>query len=210
MPLPAGFLKKFRRGNLLYEIYVFSTLGTEEQIVRGCLAGKREFQKKLYDTYAGKMLFVCYRYTKDKDEAQDVMQEGFIKVFKNLHTFKFLGSFEGWVRRIMVHTSIEHIRRRKQTTVFDDIENVVHHPESETDASGRLGEKELVRMLHLLPDGYRTVFNLYVIEGYAHKEIAQMLGITEGTSKSQLSKAKEHLKGLLHKYLDTDIEIKNE
>lgn len=156
------------------------------------------------------MLFVCFRYTKNREEAEDVMQEAFIKIFKNISTFRFQGSFEGWVRRIMVHTSIEHIRRKKQTTVFDDIENVLHHPESETDASGKLSEKELVRMLHMLPDGYRTVFNLYVIEGYAHKEIAEMLDITEGTSKSQLSKAKEHLKMLLHKYLDTDIELKSE
>jgi RNA polymerase sigma factor (sigma-70 family) len=185
-------------------------VGTEEQIVRGCIAGKREFQKKLYDTYSGKMLFVCMRYTKNREEAEDVMQDAFIKVFKNIHTFKFMGSFEGWVRRIMVHTAIEHIRRKKQTTVFDDIENVLHHPESETDASGKLSEKELLRMLTLLPDGYRTVFNLYVIEGYAHKEIATMLNINEGTSKSQLSKAKDHLKTLLHKYLDTDIELKNE
>lgn len=174
------------------------------------MAGKREFQKKLYETYAGKMLFVCYRYTRNREEAEDVLQDAFIKVFRNINSFKFMGSFEGWVRRIMVHTAIEHIRRKKQTTVFDDIENVVHHPESETDASGKLSEKELVKMLHLLPDGYRTVFNLYVVEGYSHKEIAGMLGINEGTSKSQLSKAKNHLKTLLHKYLDTDIEIKND
>lgn len=150
------------------------------------------------------------RYTKNREEAEDVMQEAFIKIFKNISGFKFMGSFEGWIRRIMVHTSIEHIRRKKQTTVFDDIENVVHHPESETDAGSKMSEKELLRMLTLLPDGYRTVFNLYVIEGYSHKEIASLLNINEGTSKSQLSKAKDHLKILLHKYLDTDIEIKNE
>ncbi|HWY37538.1 MAG TPA: RNA polymerase sigma factor [Bacteroidia bacterium] len=185
-------------------------MSTEEQIVRGCVAGKREFQKKLYDTYAGKMLFVCMRYTKNREEAEDVMQEGFIKIFRNIQGFKFLGSFEGWVRRIMVHTAIEHIRRKKQTTVFDDIEDLVHHPESETDAAGKIGEKELLKMIRLLPDGYRAVFNMYVIEGYSHKEIAGMLEISEGTSKSQLSKAKNHLKNLLHKYLDTDIEIENE
>jgi RNA polymerase sigma factor (sigma-70 family) len=182
----------------------------EEQIVRGCVAGKREFQKKLYEAYAGKMLYVCLRYTKNREEAEDVLQEGFIKVFKNIGGFKFLGSFEGWVRRIMVHASIEHIRRKKQTSVFDDIENVVHHPESETDATAKIGEKELLKMIHQLPDGYRTVFNMYAIEGYSHKEIATMLEITEGTSKSQLSKAKNHLKNLLHKYLDTDIEISND
>jgi RNA polymerase sigma factor (sigma-70 family) len=181
----------------------------EEQIVRGCVAGNREFQKKLYDAYAGKMLYVCLRYTKNREEAEDVLQEGFIKVFKNIGSFKFLGSFEGWVRRIMVHASIEHIRRKKQTGVFDDVENIVRHPESETDTTAKIGEKELLKMIYHLPDGYRTVFNMYVIEGYSHKEIATMLEITEGTSKSQLSKAKNHLKSLLHKYLDTDIEISN-
>ena len=185
-------------------------MSIEEQIVRGCVAGNREFQKKLYDAYAGKMLYVCLRYTKNREEAEDVLQEGFIKVFKNIGSFKFLGSFEGWVRRIMVHASIEHIRRKKQTGVFDDVENIVHHPESETDATTKIGEKELLKMIYHLPDGYRTVFNMYVIEGYSHKEIATMLEITEGTSKSQLSKAKNHLKSLLHKYLDTDIEISND
>ena len=182
----------------------------EEQIVRGCIAGKREFQKKLYETYAGKMLFVCMRYTKNREEAEDVLQDGFIKVFKGINSFKFLGSFEGWVRRIMVHTSIEHLRRKKQTTIFDDVEDVMHHPESETDATGKMSEKELLKMIQHLPDGYRTVFNMYVIEGYSHKEIADMLEISEGTSKSQLSKAKNHLKNLLHKYLDSDIEISND
>ena len=174
------------------------------------MAGKREFQKKLYEAYAGRMLYVCLRYTKNREEAEDVMQEGFIKVFKNISSFKFLGSFEGWVRRIMVHSSIEFIRRKKQTGVFDDIENVVHHPENETDPTAKIGEKELLKMIHHLTDGYRAVFNMYVIEGYSHKEIAAILDITEGTSKSQLSKAKNHLKNLLHKYLDTDIEISNE
>ena len=185
-------------------------MSAEEQIVRGCVAGKREFQKKLYETYAGKMLFVCMRYTKNREEAEDVMQDAFIKVFKNINSFKFLGSFEGWVRRIMVHTSIEFIRRKKQTSIFDDVEDIVHQPESETDATGKMGEKELLKMIHYLPDGYRAVFNMYVIEGYTHKEIATMLEISEGTSKSQLSKAKNHLKNLLHKYLDTDIEIAND
>lgn len=185
-------------------------MSIEEEIVKGCLAGKREYQKKLYQLYAGKMLFVCMRYTKNREEAEDVMQDAFIKVFRSLASFKFQGSFEGWVRRIMVHTAIEYLRKKKHATVFDDVEDIIHQPESETDATGKLNEKELLRMIHYLPDGYRTVFNMYVIEGYSHKEIAGMLQISEGTSKSQLSKAKNHLKGLLHKYLDTDIEISND
>lgn len=183
-------------------------MNTEQDIIKGCVAGKREFQKKLYETHAGKMFFVCIRYCKNREEAEDILQEGFIKVFKYISSFKFEGSFEGWVRRIMVNTAIEHIRKNKQAHAFEDVENIVEHPESTLNITGRLDEKELVRMVHMLPDGYRTVFNMYVIEGYSHKEIAGMLGIAEGTSKSQLSKAKEFLKTLLHKYLD--IEVKNE
>ena len=137
-----------------------------------------------------------------------MLQDGFIKVFKHIGTFKFEGSFEGWVRRIMVNTAIEHIRKQKQVHVFDDVENIIESPESEFNITGKLNEKELLKMVHLLPDGYRTVFNMYAIEGYSHKEIAEALGIAEGTSKSQLSKAKEFLKTLLHKYLD--IEVKHE
>jgi len=183
-------------------------LTAENDIIKGCVAGKREFQKKLYETFSGKMLFVCYRYCKNREEAEDVLQDGFIKVFKHIGTFKFEGSFEGWVRRIMVNTAIEHIRKQKQVHVFDDVENIIESPESEFNITGKLNEKELLKMVHLLPDGYRTVFNMYAIEGYSHKEIAEALGIAEGTSKSQLSKAKEFLKTLLHKYLD--IEVKHE
>jgi len=210
LPQSNILLKCFLKATFYTKFTSLHQLSIEEQIVRGCVDGKREFQKKLYEAYAGKMLFVCLRYTKNREEAEDVLQDGFIKVFKNIHTFRFQGSFEGWVRRIMVHTSIEHIRRKKQTTMFDDVEDIVHHPESETDVTGKMGEKELLKMIHYLPDGYRTVFNMYVIEGYSHKEIGTMLQISEGTSKSQLSKAKNHLKNLLHKYLDSDIEIAND
>jgi RNA polymerase sigma-70 factor (ECF subfamily) len=203
-------IKNFCKATFWQNFTSLYQLGTEEQIVRGCMAGKREFQKKLYDTYARKMFFVCYRYSKSREEAEDVLQEGFVKVFRNIHTFKFQGSFEGWVCRIMVNTAIEHIRKRKQANVFDEEGEVLNHPESESDAAGKMNEKELLKMLQLLPEGYRTVFNLYAIEGYSHKEIGELLDITEGTSKSQLSKAKNYLKGLLVKYFDTDIEIANE
>lgn len=184
-------------------------MGIENHIIKGCVDRNRDCQRKLYDSLAGKMLFVCFRYCKNRDDAEDVLQEGFIKVFKHIHTFKFEGSFEGWVRRIMVNTAINFITIQKQKHLFDDIENISVHPESEsTDAIGQINEKDLLKILNLLPDGYRTVFNLYAIEGYSHKEIAEMLKITEGTSKSQLSKAKAYLKDLLHQYFDVDIETK--
>ena len=159
-------------------------MGIEDHIIKGCINKQRDCQKKLYDVLAGKMMFVCFRYCKNRDDAEDILQEGFIKVFKHIDTFKFEGS-------------------------FDDIENVSNHPESESDAVSQMNEKDLLKLLCLLPDGYRTVFNLFAIEGYSHKEIAVMLKISEGTSKSQLSKAKAQLKNLLHQYFDVDIKVKN-
>jgi RNA polymerase sigma-70 factor (ECF subfamily) len=180
-------------------------LEIDPHIIKACVAGKREAQKKLYDLLAGRMLFVCFRYCRNRDDAEDVMQEGFIKVFRNIHTFKFQGSFEGWVRRIIVNTAINFLSAQKQKYLFDDIEDVRIHPESDSDTVGGINEKDLLKILHMLPDGYRTVFNMYVIEGFSHAEIAALLKISEGTSKSQLSKAKAHLKELLHQYFDTDI-----
>ncbi|MBS1635089.1 MAG: RNA polymerase sigma factor [Bacteroidetes bacterium] len=182
----------------------------EEHIIKGCLAGKREFQKKLYESLAGKMLFVCFRYCKNRDDAEDVMQDGFIKVFKNLDSYKFQGSFEGWVRRIMVNTAINFITVQKQHRLFDDIDDDSSMAvESDNDTSGPLNEKDVLKILHMLPDGYRTVFNMYVIEGYSHKEIGEILGISEGTSKSQLAKGKNHLKQLLNKYFESNVNIEN-
>ena len=182
----------------------------ENHIIKGCIDKKRDCQKQLYDALAGKMLFVCFRYCKNRDDAEDVLQEAFIKVFKHIHTFKFEGSFEGWVRRIIVNTAINFITLQKQKHLFDDIDHLSVQIESESiDAIDQINEKDLLKLLALLPDGYRTVFNLYAIEGYSHKEIAEMLQITEGTSKSQLSKAKAQLKNLLHQYFDVDLETKN-
>ncbi len=183
-------------------------MGIEDHIIKGCINKQRDCQKKLYDALAGKMMFVCFRYCKNRDDAEDVLQEGFIKVFKHMESFKFEGSFEGWVRRIMVNTAINFITQQKQKYLFDDIETMSNHPESDSDAGSKINEKDLLKLLCLLPDGYRTVFNLYVIEGYSHKEIAELLKISEGTSKSQLSKAKAQLKNLLHQYFDVDIKVK--
>lgn len=185
-------------------------MGIENHIIKGCVDQKRDCQRQLYDALAGKMLFVCFRYCKNRDDAEDVMQEGFIKVFKHIGSFKFEGSFEGWVRRIMVNTAINFITIQKQKHLFDDIDTVSAQPESESaDTFGQINEKDLLKLLNLLPDGYRTVFNLYAVEGYSHKEIADLLKISEGTSKSQLSKAKAQLKILLHQYFDVDLETKS-
>jgi RNA polymerase sigma factor (sigma-70 family) len=177
-------------------------LYSELEILNGCLKGKREFQKILYERYSGKMLYVCLRYTKNRDEAEDVLQEAFIKVFNNLNKFKAEGSLEGWVRRICVNCSLEFLRSKKRTVFFDDIENSHQISEDSNSIIGTINTKDLHNLIMKLPDGYRLVFNLFVIEGYSHKEISALLGISEGTSKSQLSKARVHLQKSVHYLLD--------
>jgi RNA polymerase sigma factor (sigma-70 family) len=167
-------------------------LYSELEILNGCLKGKREFQKILYERYSGKMLYVCLRYTKNRDEAEDVLQEAFIKVFNNLNKFKAEGSLEGWVRRICVNCSLEFLRSKKRTVFFDDIENSHQISEDSNSIIGTINTKDLHNLIMKLPDGYR----------YSHKEISAMLGISEGTSKSQLSKARVHLQKSVHYLLD--------
>jgi RNA polymerase sigma-70 factor (ECF subfamily) len=158
-------------------------------LIRECVEGKRSAQRELYDRYARKMFGVCLRYSKDYHRAEDLLQEGFIKVFRNLGKFRGDGSFEGWLRRIFVNTAIEHFRK---TTHLYPINEAIHHS-ANTITNGaleNLGEKDLLAFIQRLSPGYRTVFNLYAIEGYSHKEVAEMLGISEGTSKSQLARAR--------------------
>jgi RNA polymerase sigma factor (sigma-70 family) len=165
----------------------------EEELIKKCLAGERKAQRTLYEVYAGKFLAVCRRYVKDPELAEDVMIEGFVKIFENLPRFQAKGSFEGWMRRIMVTQSLLYIRNNKDLQMevqLDDIEGVFH-AESEYD---RLETDDLLRLIDELPAGYRTVFNLYAIEGYSHKEIHELLGISENTSKSQLSRARALLR----------------
>jgi RNA polymerase sigma factor (sigma-70 family) len=161
----------------------------ETDLIAGCIQGDRRMQELLYRKFSPKMFSVCLRYTSHEEEAQDILQEGFIKVFKNLHRYRHEGSFEGWVRRIFVNTAIEHYRRAQTLYPITDWQeqNLEHKDWSAFD---KLSMKDLMKMLNELAPGYRTVFNLYVIEGYSHKEIAEMMGISEGTSKSQLARAK--------------------
>ena len=156
----------------------------------------RKMQQALYDKFSGKMYAVCLRYTKDEDDAQDVLQDGFIKVFKNLAKFRSEGSFEGWVRRIFVNTAIEHYRRSvNMKPVTEKEERSLE--DNDLSALDNLHEKEIIKLINKLSPGYRTVFNLFVIEGYGHKEIAEMMRISEGTSKSQLARAKAVLQKMI-------------
>ena len=174
---------------------------SESDLLAGCLAGDRRFQEMLYQRYSGKMYAVCLRYAANTDDAQDLLQEGFIKVFKNLDRFRSEGSFEGWVRRVFVNTSIEHFRRKVNINSISDREEIGIEDFSAT-ALDKLAEKDIIALIQELSDGYRTVFNLYVVEGYSHREIADLLGISEGTSKSQLARAKGILQKKVAAYLD--------
>lgn len=164
----------------------------EEEIVNGCLKGDPKYQQVLYNQYAKKMYGVCLRYAQDKEGARDILQEGFIKVFQNLQAFKGQGSFEGWVRRIMVNHALEGLRKLSNRVQHVDVEEV-HEALHETVNYSRYDMNYLLEKIQQLAPGYRAVFNLYVIEGYQHNEIAEMLGISENTSKSQLSRARKLL-----------------
>jgi RNA polymerase sigma-70 factor (ECF subfamily) len=147
--------------------------------------------------YSPKMFGVCLRYSGHQEDAQDILQEGFIKVFRNLEKFRREGSFEGWMRRIFVNTAIEHYRKSINLyPVSESQENNVE--DKEWNAFDKLALKDLVKLIQTLSPGYRTVFNLYVVEGYTHREIAEMMGISEGTSKSQLARAKAILQNLIN------------
>lgn len=161
-----------------------------KQLVQACIKGERNAQKELYDQYAVKMFGVCMRYSKNREEAEDIMQEGFMNVFKSLHQFNYAGSFEGWVRRIMMNCSIQYYRKKVKVHPLIGIEKHQEEHASNEEIVSRIQKKELLEMVQNLPPAYRMVFNLYVFEGYKHREIAELLSISEGTSKSNLFDAK--------------------
>lgn len=165
----------------------------DRKIIEQCLKNDKESQKKLYDNLASKMYAVCLRYASKRVSAEDIMQEAFIKVFKYLPTFNFSGSFEGWVRRIVVNTALDHVKKYAEPLDNIDDANAEETLISVNDAIAQLNVQELFAMIQSLPEGKRIVFNLYAFEGYSHKEIAELLGISVMTSKGQYSKAKKML-----------------
>lgn len=182
---------------------------SEPEIIKGCLKNDRASQKALYEMFYSKMLGVCSRYAKDREEAKDILHDGFMKVYNNLKKFNGNGSFEGWVRRIMVNTAIDQIRKNKQdylivSTVYaNEKANVPVEEINEDELLHNIKEEDIMKAVQELSPAYRTVFNLYVIEEYTHKEIAELLDISEGTSKSNLSKAKFNLKKNLSHFKKT-------
>ena len=167
---------------------------TESELIKGCIREDAACQKELFNRYASRMLGVCHRYARNTADAEDILQDAFIKVFKKLEQFKSEGSFEGWIRKIVVNTALKKYtltRYSKEMTGYEISDS--NMAQDDPPAYGHLTEKDLLVLINNLPDGYRIIFNLHVIEGYQHDEIAEMLGIQPGTSRSQLVKARNLL-----------------
>ncbi len=170
---------------------------TEDELVQGCIIGDAIAQKALYQRFARKMMSICMRYAKDREQAQDMLQDGFVKVFQKLDHFRGDGPLGGWIARTMVNTSLDHIRRNKPYDHSVDLTEAEYLHKEDPKVMDNMSTDELMALIQALPTGYRTVFNLFAIEGYPHKEIAEMLGISENTSKSQFMKARAYLRKLL-------------
>jgi RNA polymerase sigma factor (sigma-70 family) len=170
---------------------------TEEAILKGCLQNEPAAQRELYNRYSPKMLSVCYRFAHNREDAEDMLQEGFIKVFSQMHTFGNRGAFEGWIRRIIVHTCINILKKNKKFNESVDIIHATAIQVREESVPSIVQAKQVVECIRMLPIGYRTVLNLYAIEGYSHREIGAMLDIEESTSRSQYTRAKAMLEDIL-------------
>ncbi|HVX48757.1 MAG TPA: sigma-70 family RNA polymerase sigma factor [Chitinophagaceae bacterium] len=176
-----------------------SYLMTEQSILAGCLQNDPVAQRELYNRYSPKMLSVCYRFAQNREDAEDMLQEGFIRVFTQIHTFQNKGAFEGWIRRIIVHTCINFLKKYKKFSESIDLGYAAYIQVKEETVPSIMQAKQVVECIRLLPVGYKTVLNLYAIEGYNHKEIAEMLDIEESTSRSQYTRAKTMLENILVK-----------
>jgi RNA polymerase sigma factor (sigma-70 family) len=195
-PAAFGLHLTTRNAETMLRILPFYT--TEVQLIAALKRGESRAQKVVYERFAGKMMAVCHRYCANRDDAEEVLIDGFMKVYEKIGQFREDGSFEGWVRRIMVTESLMFLRRNKSWRQEIPLDEATTEPDYEW-ADAKLNESDLLKLINQLPDGYRTIFNLYAIEGYSHAEIASTLGISEGTSKSQLSRARTLLQNSLKK-----------
>ena len=169
------------------------------KLIESCRKGDRAAQKIMYDRLASRMFPVCMRYIGDRTAAEDVLQDGFITLFTRLDSYKGEGSFEGWARRIFVTTALMSLRKKDALKMSDELDSVRGMKTETTSQMQNIGYKELMKLVMSLPPGFRTVFNMYAIEGYSHKEIAEMLGITETTSRTQFSRARAWLQNKIEK-----------
>jgi RNA polymerase sigma-70 factor (ECF subfamily) len=171
----------------------------EQSLIAACISNERTAQRKLYELYAGRLFVVALRYMKNREEAQDVLQDAFVKIFKKLDSFRFDCPFEAWLKKIVTNEALNGLRNKPNYNDFSDIEHVSDTLEGDENLLSGFQYEQLIEMIARLPDGCKTVFNLFAIEGYPHKEIAEMLGISEGASKSQYSRAKVLLQSMILK-----------
>ena len=176
-----------------------TTEHTLKLLIEGCKTWDHAAQKGVYQLFSAKMFAICLRYAKDRMEAEEILQSGFVKVFRSIENFRNEGAFEGWVKRIMVNTAIEYYRRSSKLMVTSELTPQLEPQQDAGSALDKLALDDLLSLIAALPDGYRMVFNLYAVEGFSHKEIAAQLGITEGASKSQLSRARTALQNAIKK-----------
>ena len=179
----------------------------EHQLVKNCLKGKPEAQRQLYELYAKTMLGVCYRYTKSLKDAEDILQDGFVKVFLSIHQFKFEGELGAWIHRIMVNTALNFLKRNWKYRDEMYFNEQPLHPVADSNPAISLEAKELANLIRQLPQGYQTIFNMHAVEGYTHVEIGELLGISDGTSRSQYARARALLINWIEK---NSLETKNE
>jgi RNA polymerase sigma factor (sigma-70 family) len=192
----------------------YSKLLSAEELtyhVEACAANNRESQRKLYSSFYGYAMAICDRYAKKQEDALEILNDGFLKIFKEIHNYKpayadVISSFKGWMRKIMIYTAIDHFRKNQKHRMVTQLDNVVYHiPTVHEDAIEKLSYEEIIRAIQELSPGYRIVFNLFIIEGLSHEEISRQLGISSGTSKSNLSKARRQLQKILFKQNDIKI-----
>ncbi len=166
---------------------------TDEQIIEGCINGKPDFQRALYDKYNRKLMGICMRYAKDQHEAHDLLQDGFIKIFNKLGSYNGKGALGAWLCRLMVNNCLDHIRKTKNQRNHVEVDLADTYENATSEILSNLSVQDILKYIQQLPTGYKTVFNMFAIEGYSHREIAEELGVTENTSKSQFRKARLQL-----------------
>ncbi len=171
----------------------------DNTFVQECLKGNSKAQKALFDKFAPKMLAVCLRYMKNVEQAEDALQDGFIKVFRNLKSYKNTGALEGWIRRIVVNSCLDALQKNKKLLLNVQVEEVEYKLEAEDFTAEKMMADDLMKLVQNMPEGYRVIFNMYAIEGYAHQEIASQLGISESTSKTQYLRARAYLQNRIGK-----------
>ncbi len=177
---------------------------SDSELIKGCMKGDRKAQNQLYQKYKANLFGVCLRYSNSRVEAEDMLQEGFIKIFSDLYQYKPIGPLGGWMRRVVINVALQHIRKNKKFRIFENHEQVVAAYEPDLEIFKNNREEAILKMVQKLPDGYRIIFNLFVIEEFSHREIAEKLGISVSTSKSQYSRARAALRSMLEKNIKTE------